>query len=264
MASGCKKGNDAQKRYDEAKSLYENEQFLEAKNAIDSINQLFPKEVGVRRQALTLMRLVEKGECERNIAWCDSLLPLQINELENLKKGFVFEKDAKYDKIGNYIWSSMTIERNIKRSYIRCGVNEEGQMYIASVYFGSVPINHTGISFSADANIHAETPAIPYDGGINYRFQDNGNTTEIVTYKGENCKSIAHFIMIVSEKERIKATYTGGKSFSLYLTDADKKAFRATYELASVINNITGMQKEKEKSEKMIILLDQKLLSSEP
>lgn len=262
--TGCKKENDAQKRYDEAKTLYENKQFLEAKSAIDSIHILYPREVAVRRQALSLKRLVERGECERNIAWCDSLLPIRISELDAFKKGFIFEKNLEYDKIGNYIWSAMTIERNIQRSYIRCGVNEEGEMYVASVYFGSAPINHTGLSFSASDGTHAETPSIPYDGGVNYRFKDNGNTTEIVNYKGENCKAVANYIMIFSDKERIKATYTGGKTFSLYLTDADKKAFRATYELASVLNDIYRMQKDKTKMELTIMLLDQKQPNSEP
>jgi hypothetical protein len=257
--TGCGKGREAQKRLGEAKALYENQQFLDAKSAIDSINILFPREIAVRKQALTLMRLVERGECERNIAYCDSLLPLRIGELESLKKGFVFEKDTAYDVLGKYIWRTMTIERNVERSYIRCGVDEEGEMYIASVYFGPSPINHTGLSFSTNDGIHASTPSIPYDGGVNYRFQDMGNTTEVVTYKGDNCKTIANFMMIINEKDRVRATYTGGRSFSLFLTDADKNAIRATYELANGLSEIVALQREKSKAEKKIMLIDQKL-----
>jgi len=205
------------------------------------------------------MRLVERGECERNIAFCDSLLPIRFSEREELKKGFIFEKDTTYDRIGKYIWLTMTVERNVERSYIRCGVDEEGEMYIASVYFGSAPINHTGLAFSANDGIHAETPSIPYDGGVNYRFKDLGNTTEVVTYKGNNCKEIVSFVMIVSDKARIKATYTGGRPFSLYLTDADKKAIQSTYELALILSDIDSLQRERVRSEKKIMLLDQKL-----
>ena len=259
LITGCKEGQEAKKRLEEAKALYENKQFMAAKNAIDSVNILFPREIEIRKEALTLMRLVERGESEQNIAYCDSLLPIRIGELDNLKKGFVFEKDSAYDETGNYIWTSMTVEKNVERSYIRCGVNEEGEMYIASVYFGSNPINHTGLKFSTNNNLFAETPAIPYDGGVNYRFKDLGNTTEVVTYNGENCRSVANFVAILDEKERIKAEYTGGKSFSLNLSDSDKKAIRATYELAFVLNEITEMQKEKVRSEKKIILIDEKL-----
>ena len=259
MITGCREGNEAGKRLDEAKVMFENRQYILAKNMIDSIHILFPHEIEVRKQALTLMRLVERGESERNITYCDSLLPIRISESDVMKKDFVFEKNEAYDKLGKYVWKTMTVERNVERSYIRCGVDEEGVMYITSVYFGRSPINHTGLSFSANNGTHAETPAIPYDGGVNYRFQDLGNTTEVVTYKGNNCKTIANFVMIVNDKERIKATYTGGKPFSLYLSEADKKAIQATYELALVLTDIDSMQTERERSEKKIMLIDQKL-----
>jgi len=258
--TGCgTEAKEAQKRLDKAKALYENHQFLDAKSVIDSIHVLFPREVAARREALALMRLVERGENERNMAYCDSMLPLRISELEKLKKGFIFEKDPVYDVSGKYIFPAMAVERNIGRSYIRCGVDEEGEMYIASVYYGSAPLNHTGLTFSTNDGTHASTPSIPYDGGINYRFKDMGNTTEVVTYKGNNCKEIANFLMIINEKERVKATYTGGKAFSLYLSDNDKKAIRATYELANTLSEITALRKEKNRSEKKIRIIDEKI-----
>jgi len=254
----CNEKKEAQMRLNEANVLYENKEYNAAKNVIDSIHVLFPYEVAVRKQALTLLRQVERSECERNIAYCDSLLPLYISELPDLIKGFVFEKNDDYDVIGNYIWNTMTVERNVERSYIRCGVNEEGEMYMASVYFGA-PLNHTGLHLSISTGSYAETPAIPYDGGLNYRFKDSGNTTEVVTYKGDHCKTIANFVMFVNEKDRIKATYSGGRSFSLNLSDVDKKAIRATYELANVLNNIHSLENEKARSEKKIMILDLKL-----
>lgn len=256
---GCQKGNEAQMRLDEAKAMYENRQFIAAKSVIDSIHILYPREIEIRKQALTLMRMVERGECERNIAYCDSILPVLINASDDLKKGFVFEKNTDYNQTGTYIRSTMTVERNLERSYIRCGVNEDGEMYMASVYFGRSPIGHTGLHFSINNGTSAQTPSIPYDGGVNYRFEDLGNTTEVVTYRGEHCKTIADFVTLIDEKERIKATYTGGKPYSLYLSDADKKDIRATYELSLVLSEITAKQKEKEMSEKKIMLIDRKI-----
>ena len=261
LIAGCGENKEARKLFDEAKSMYENKLFIVAKSMIDSLNATYPTEIEVRKEALTLMRLVERGESMQNVAYCDSLLPIRIGELEGLKKGFVFEKDSAYDNIGNFIWKAMTIERNVERSYIRCGVDEEGEMYMASVYFGGRPIEHTGLKLSIKDGMFAETPAIAYDGGINYRFKDLGNTTEVVTYKGDNCKTIANFVSITDLKERIKAEYTGGKAYSLYLSDNDKKAIKATYELASVLSEITALQKEKVKSEKKIMLINEKLKS---
>ena len=134
ILTGCN-GDEkaAQARLDKARAMYENNEFFGAKNEIDSIRALYPKEVKVLKQGLTLMRQVEVKEAERNIAFCDSLLPIKLEEVEGLKKGFAFEKDSVYEEIGNYIWKQQTIERNVQRCYVRCGVNEEGEMYLASV-----------------------------------------------------------------------------------------------------------------------------------
>lgn len=144
ILTGCN-GDEkaAQARLDKARAMYENNEFFGAKNEIDSIRALYPKEVKVLKQGLTLMRQVEVKEAERNIAFCDSLLPIKLEEVEGLKKGFAFEKDSVYEEIGNYIWKQQTIERNVQRCYVRCGVNEEGEMYLASVYYGGRPIEHT-------------------------------------------------------------------------------------------------------------------------
>lgn len=206
------------------------------------------------------MRKVDFKESERNLAYCDSLLPIRMQEVEDLKKGFVFEKDSDYQEIGNYIWKQQTIERNVQRCYIRCGVDERGEMYLASVYFGGKPINHTGIRLSAGGDLFAETASIPYDGGINYRFKDMGNTTEVVTYKGDAGKDAVQFIYDNSDK-RIKVEYTGGKPYVIYIAEGDKKALTATYNLASVLSDIDHLKTEKQKAEKKQAYLKNKLES---
>jgi hypothetical protein len=258
LVASCSDGKEAKTLYDKAKLHYENKEFVVAKNVIDSINLLYPKEIDVRREALTLMRQVERGESEQNIAFCDSLMPIREKEFEALKKGFAFEKDPAYNETGNYIPPSMTVERNTERSYIRCGVNEEGEMYIASVYFGGRPIEHTGLKLSVSNGTYTQTPAIAYDGGVNYRFKDNGNTTEVITYTGNNCKDIANFVYL-NMKERIKAEYTGGKPFTVNLSDNDKKAIQSTCDLALVLSEINAMKKEKIRSEKRIQIINEKL-----
>jgi len=263
VVTACTGGNEAGRMLETARTMYENRQFIAAKSIIDSINTLYPREIEVRKAALQLMRMTEKGESMQNIAFCDSLLPIRTAEFEALKKGFVFEKDEAFDDKGNYIPPSMTVERNLERSYIRCGVNEDGEIYVASVYFGANPIDHTGLKFSTSGGVFAETPAIPYDGGVNYRFKDNGNTTEVVTYKGEKCKEIVNFVYALDAKERIKVEYTGGKAFSFYMTDADRKALKATYDLTLVLLEIKAIQAEKIRSGKRIQLIDSKIVNNE-
>lgn len=248
---------EAKARLAKAQTMYENNELFAAKNEIDSIRTLYPKEFDVLKETLSLMRLVETKENERTVAFCDSLLPIKQQELEVLKKNFILERDSLYEDTGNYIWKQQTIERNINRSYIRSGVNEKGDIYLASVYFGGSPINHTSIKLSIKDGTFAETDQVPYDGGLNYRFKDLGNTTEVVTYKIEKGEEAFKFISS-HEKERIKVEYTGGKPYTIYLADGDKKAIVATYAFAIVLSDINRMTKEKDKSEKRLAYLKQK------
>ncbi|KKB52551.1 MULTISPECIES: hypothetical protein [Parabacteroides] len=252
---------EAQARLNNARSMYERNEFFAAKSEIDSLRALYPKEYKVLKEGLALMRQVELKEAERTIAFCDSLLPIKIEEAEALKKGFNFEKDSVYEEIGNYIWKQQTIERNVQRCYIRSGVNEKGEIYLASVFYGGAPINHTGIKVSTPDGQFAETASIAYDGGVNYRFKDLGKTTEVVTYKGEKGLDAAKFIS-TNAKERIKAEYTGGKPYTIYIADGDKKAIAATFDLATVLSDLENLIKEKDKSTNRIAYLKNKLESN--
>lgn len=257
--AGCNQTEkEAQARLNKARTMFEHNEFAAAKNEIDSIRVRYPKEFKILKEGLTLMRNVEQKEAERNIAFCDSLLPIKENEALELEKNFILEKDSDYNEIGNFVWKQQTIERNVQRCYIRSGVNEKGEIYLASVYFGGKPINHTSIKLSIPGGEYAETPAIPYDGGLNYHFKDLGNTTEVVTYQGEKCEDAVKFIY-ANSKERIKIEYTGGKPYIIYMADADKKAIAATLDLAVVLNDIEKMKKEKEKATKKIAYLKSKL-----
>ncbi|WP_348524228.1 hypothetical protein [Parabacteroides sp. PH5-8] len=258
MVACGKQEKEARNMLEQARSLYEQNDLFAAKNGIDSIRAKYPKELNVLKETLELMRQIELKEADRNIVYCDSLLPIKRMEAEELSKAFVLEKDAEYQEVGNYIWKQQTIEKNVERNYIRCGVNEFGEMYLASVYFGSRGINHTGVKVSVKDGSFAETASIPYDGGLNYRFEDMGNTTEVVTYKGENAVDAVKFIY-ANEKERIKIDYTGGKAYTIYLAEADKKALIATYNLASVLTDIDVLTTEREKSVKKKSYLEGKL-----
>ncbi|MDD4514332.1 hypothetical protein [Massilibacteroides sp.] len=253
---------EARARLDNARKMYEANEFFAAKNEIDSVRVLYPKEFNVLKEGINLMRLVEKKEAERTLAYCDSLMPIRLTEIEALRKDFVFEKDSVYEEIGTYIWKQQTIERNINRCYIRCGVNEKGEMYLASVYYGNTPINHTSIKLSTPSGLFAETATIPYDGGVNYRFKDEGAVTEVVTYKGEAGLDAINLIFN-NTKERIKVEYTGGKPYIIYIADADKKALVATYNLGTVLSDINHMTTEMNKAQGRLEYLEKKLNTNE-
>jgi len=259
MSSCDDRRKKAEALFVQAQEMYEKAEYASAKQMIDSIHTNYRGEIDVLKASLRLMRNIEKKETERNIAFCDSMIPVRMHERDSLIKGFNFEKDPKYNDIGMYIWKTQTIERNIQRCYIRSGVNEEGRMYLASVFYGGKGLGHTGLRVSTPDGLYAETPAVAYDGGKNFRFTDMGATTEVVTYDGENCEDAVKFIYS-NRNERIKAEYTGGKPYFIYILDGDKQAVCKTFELAMVLNDIQKMNELKKKSAHRIAYLNQKLL----
>lgn len=243
---------------EEARDLYASGALNQAKMRIDSMRSTYPKEFPLINEGRQLMRQIELKENERNLAYADSLLTVKKAEAEILQKDFVFEKDEQYEELGTYMLKGMTVERNVERNYIRAGVNEYGEMFISSVYFGKGNINHTGIRVEIKDGTNAETISVPYDGGRNYRFSDGGNKTEIVTYKKDKENGVINFIDYYKD-QRIKVTYTGGKPYVIYLDDFSKKAIIKTNQLAMVLSDITRLGQEKKVAEGKIEYLKKRI-----
>ena len=248
----------AQENLSRARILCENNQFEAAKHSLDSLKANFPKEVGALKEGLQIMRQVETKELERNIQYCDSMLLIRIAQADSLKLLFVFEKDPEYDDIGKYIDKQQVLERNLGRSYIRSGVNELGEMYIASVYYGGGRIKHNQLKVSIPNQAYAETAVIPEDGGLNFSFQDLGMTTEVVTYQNKKDNGVILFIYN-NNKERLKAELSGGKPYSFFIGEGDKKSLIKIHDFSVVLSDIQRFNKEKIKANARIEYLSSKL-----
>jgi hypothetical protein len=247
---------------EEARDLYETGRYNQAKLTIDSMRNTYPKEFDLIREGQQLMRRIDLEENRRNLAYADSLLDVRRHEADSIGKAFTFEKEEGYEELGKYVYKGMGVERNVQRCYIRTDVDEYGRMNIASVYYGKGNLEHTGIRVEVKDGSNAETVAVPYDGGRNYRFEDGGMKTEVVTYNRDKENGVINFINQYAG-ERIKVTYTGGKPYVIYLDDFSKKAIAETYELAQVLSDITRLGQEKKVAEGKIQFLEQKIAEKE-
>ena len=246
----------------DAQKLYEQGEYTSAKNHIDSIKILFPKEFEVQKQGLQLKRQVETKEQERNLIFCDSMLKVRLAEAETMKPGFLFEKDTAYDDLGKYIDKSQRIEAKLQTSYIRTTVNEMGEILLSSVYYGSRPVHHSRLKISKSNGEYAETEIIPYDGGMNYSFVDGGMTTEVVTYTQGKDNGVIQFIYN-NKDAALKAEYSGEKSYTFTISASDKNVLAKIFDFAVVLTDIGKLKKEKEKSTQRLKYLNSKL-ANEP
>lgn len=254
--------HEAGEQYEKALKLFEAGQYESARNAIDSIEQLYPKAFKQIREGMLLMCRVKQKESERNLLYIDSVLKVRQAELEAAKKKFRFEKDAKYQTEGNYVYNKLPKQNAITRSQLKVQVTENGQMQLASVYYGSTPLNHSSIRVTLPDKSKAETLAIGYDGSNNYRFTDNGKYTEIVTYKDGQCSAVASLIADNTDKA-ITLTYLGGNRYTLALDRTTREAVKETRNLYTLMRNVDDLTREYQLNIRTLELADKQVMQLE-
>ncbi|MBS6240578.1 MAG: hypothetical protein KH897_19960 [Bacteroides sp.] len=241
-----------------AREAFERGDFSEAKMQIDSIKILYPKAFETRREGISLMQQVELKEQEKTLVYLDSLLQKKQSELDAIKGKFTLEKDAEYQKIGNYLHPSQVIEKNLHRSYLRFQVNENGQMSMTSIYCGPSNIHHVGVKVVAPDGSFAETPTSK----DSYETTDLGEKIEKADYKIGEDGNVIGFLYLNKDKN-IKVNYQGERPYSTTMTPADRQAVASVYELAQLLSSITEIKEEMEEANLKIEFVKRKMQERE-
>lgn len=250
-------GNGIEKKANEkltvAQAAYERGDFEEAKLQIDSIKILYPKAFETRKAGQELMLLVERKAQQKTLAYLDSTLQVKQQELNAIKGKFKLEKDAEYQTVGNYLWPTQTVEKNMHRSYLRFQVNEQGVMSMTSIYCGGSNIHHTAVKVMAPDGSFAETPASK----DSYETTDLNEKIEKADYKlGEDGNVIS--FLNQNKDQNIRVEYVGDRKFTTTLSPTDRQAVASVYELAQILSAITQIQKEQEAAKLKIGFINKK------
>lgn len=237
-----------------AREAFQRGDYSEAKIQIDSIKILYPKAFETRREGIGLMQQVELKEQEKTLVYLDSMLQDKQKEVDALKKNYTFEKDAEYQRTGNYLHPSQVIEKNLHRSYLRFQVDETGVMSMTSIYCGPHNIHHLAVKVTAPDGSFAETPASK----DSYETADLGEKIEKADYKlGEDGNVIA--FLNLNKDKNIRVNYLGERSYATVMAPNDRKAVAAVYELAQLLSSITEIKREMEEANLKIEFVKRKI-----
>ena len=237
-----------------AREAFQRGDYSEAKIQIDSIKILYPKAFETRREGIGLMQQVELKEQEKTLVYLDSMLQDKQKEVDALKKNYTFEKDAEYQRTGNYLHPSQVIEKNLHRSYLRFQVDETGVMSMTSIYCGPHNIHHLAVKVTAPDGSFAETPASK----DSYETTDLGEKIEKADYKlGEDGNVIA--FLNLNKDKNIRVNYLGERSYATVMTPNDRKAVAAVYEPAQLLSSITEIKREMEEANLKIEFVKRKI-----
>jgi hypothetical protein len=236
---------NADKRIKHIQKLIENNDFNAAKLKIDSIHLLFPLLVEKRRIAAALQDTIIRRESSRSLAYCDSILPSKIHLMDSIQRNFRFEKDKKYQDIGNFVYKTEQTENNANRTYLKTYVDENADFYLVSNYCGP-KIEQQSVEVTV-GDLFAHTDTISTTDPNNHRYDDGGSHFESIIFKNQSQNGVVEFIA-QSTSKMIKVSLHGKKSYIYYLSDTDKKAIIETYNLWKVKKDVVQLQKEIKKA----------------
>ncbi|MGE4433861.1 MAG: hypothetical protein AB7D40_07595 [Bacteroidales bacterium] len=240
----CTAGKDSPDDYlTRAREMVRAEQYQMAKMYLDSIRILFPDDLTKIKEGMKVMREVDFAEQQRTLAFCDSVLKQRQTELPMVSKNFVFEKNAEYERLGHYFYKTQKYEDNFGRTFLQSKVDEKGRLVITSYYSGSTPIHHTRFTAYNPQRLFAQTQPVAKDGAMNYSFEDDGTTYEIVRYNYRTENGVVNF-MLEHLNEPISIELNGIRNHQYSLAQRDKEALKAAVDLSVVLSDINRLLDE--------------------
>ena len=252
VSCGDKKDPQAIQYLDNIRTLYEQGEYNTALQQIDSIQVLFPKAFQEIKDALALKQEVRRASDERQITDCDSLIVIYQPKIDSIKKLFVYRKE-KDDDYGVYI--PKTVSSNTPTSMmLRSGVNDNGSMYIESVYIGGQL--HNTIRVSAKDGSFAESLSIEGDGFV-FRFSHMGKQYEIIQATSVHDNGLANFISTNIDAP-LTVTLKGKNTTTFFLPNIQKKAIKDSYQLSRLMLQRDSLATVKDKAQMRIKYLDAK------
>lgn len=240
-------GNGLEKKANEkltvAKTAYERGDYEEAKLQIDSIKILYPKAFEARKAGQALMLDVETKAQQKTLAYLDSAFQAKTEEFNAIKGKFILEKDTKYQQVGNYLWPTQTIEKNIYRSFLRFQVDEQGNMSMTSIYCGAGNIHHVSVKVIAPDGSFAETPASK----DSYETTDMNEKIEKADYKLGEDGNVIGFINL-NKNKTLRVEYLGDRTYKTTMSPTDRQAAAEVYKLAQILSAMRQIKKEQDEA----------------
>ncbi|MCL3782278.1 hypothetical protein EMN47_17980 [Prolixibacteraceae bacterium JC049] len=153
-------------------------------------------------------------------------------QIQKLEKQFVRSK-GDFDRYYQYTHKRQTFDRAWDRSFIRIYLDERGEIYLSSNYYGEQWLNHTGLRVY-DGKLQAKTAKVALDDPNNHRSEFDKGKWEKVTYRGDKDNGVIQFIADNVEKN-LKAVFLGKRYYYIILEKFDKEAVRDALALSKAL-----------------------------
>jgi hypothetical protein len=227
----------AAEKYALAQNLYEMGDIAEALQQLDSIQLLYKEAVQTAAEANQFKKKIY-GEMLYQAE--DEMDSLQV-KLADVEKKFIKEK-TEFDRYAQYIHKTQDFKRRWNKSFIQVHLDERGELYVTSNYYGDQWLEHTGLRVY-DGDLQAKTEIVPLDNALNHRSDFMDTKWEKVTYRegADNC--VIEFIANNPERN-LKAVFLGTRYYYIILEDYDKQAIVDALALSKLLKRKVQLEQQ--------------------
>lgn len=220
-----------------AQNLYDMGDTTQALQQLDTIQKMYKG---------AIQAVVDADKFEKKI-YADLLYKKQdemdsLNvKLVKLEDKFVTEK-TEFDRYTQYIHKRQQFKRRWDKSFIQVHLDERGELYISSNYYGDKWLDHTGIRVY-DNDLQAKTEKIPLDNVLNHHSDFMDTKWEKVSYRDGADNGVIEFIAKHADLN-LKAVFLGSRYYYIILEEYDKQAIIDALALSKALKQKAKLEKE--------------------
>jgi len=210
---------------------------ITALKQLDSLQILFPEAVESIKQAEDYSNKIISGILLRK----QNQFRKVSESLGELSSPFENEK-TEFDRYTQYIHKKQKFERRWDQSFIQIHLDERGELYISSNYYGVEWLNHIGLRVY-DGSFQAKTDSVSLDDPNNHHSEFMDTHWEKVTYKNGKDNGVIQFIADNINRS-LKAVFLGKRMYFIVLEPYDKQAVKDALLLSNALKLKTSLGKE--------------------
>jgi len=245
ISCGPSDEDKARARVNFAKMLLEQKDTAQALIQLDSIAVLYPEARYSANAAKNMVNEINFSLLQQKETELDTIRA-RIAQLENL-----FDKEkTEFDRYTQYIHKRQTVQASLIRSFIQVHLDERGELYLTSNYYGKGSINHTGIRVY-DGEIDAKTDSVPLGDESNRQSDFMEYKWEKVSYRKGKDNGVIEFIAGNSDR-KLKAVFLGKGQYYIILEESDKTAVKDALALSQSIKGRNSLEKEVQNLQKKV------------
>ena len=237
ISCGKSEKQKAAERIQLAETLYAQGDTSQSLQQLDSVKMLYKGAIQAIVAADQFKKTIYSDILYRKQ---DELDSLKI-KIEKLEKNFVKEK-TEFDRYTQYIHKRQEFKRRWNKSFLQIHLDERGELYLSSNYYGEQWLDHTGIRVYDD-DIQAKTEKIPLDNVLNHRSDFLDTKWEKVSYTDGKDDGVIQFIAEHADRN-LKAVFLGKRYYYIILEDYDKKAIKDALALSGMLKRRTVLETE--------------------